>query len=116
MRPEIIDRRIEKIHDILISSDYRHYDARELAHTCCLSISQMNRLFLRTFHRSPQKFWEGQRLSAICVALKRNADPIGEIASEFGFDEPAYFSRWFKKRAGCSAIAYREKLVNSGSV
>lgn len=116
MRSEIVDRRIEKIHDILISSQYKHYDAQELAHTCCLSISQMNRLFSRTFHRSPQKFWEEQRLSAICVALKRNTDPIGEIASEFGFDEPAYFSRWFKKRAGCSAIAYREKLADSGSV
>ena len=113
-QPEIIDHRIEKLHDILISPECRHYDAKMLARTCSLSVSQMNRLFKRTFKCAPQKVWEERRLAEICIALDTRLNlTIGEIATEFGFDEPAYFSRWFKQRAKCSPATFRKELANN---
>ena len=109
-RPEIIDHRIERIHNLLLSPEYKQYDAQALADIACLSISQMNRLFKRDFKCSPQKFWEAHRLAVICVTLKDGGGTIGEIADAFGFTSLNYFSRWFKKRTSFSPGEYRERV------
>jgi AraC family transcriptional activator of pobA len=40
---------------------------------------------------------------------------IAEIASDLGFNDTAYFSRFFAKRAGVSAVAYRRARSPTGS-
>lgn len=35
---------------------------------------------------------------------------VAEVARELGFDDPAYFSRFFNRRTGCSPQAYRQAL------
>lgn len=37
---------------------------------------------------------------------------IKEIAFQMGFDDPAYFSRFFAKQAGLSALSFRETELN----
>ncbi|HEU5294490.1 MAG TPA: helix-turn-helix domain-containing protein [Burkholderiaceae bacterium] len=44
---------------------------------------------------------EARRLLAYTEA------PVGEVARELGFDDPAYFSRFFARRAGAAPHAYR---------
>ncbi len=116
IRSRIIDDRIRKVHDILIATEYEHYDAEALARASCLSISQMNRLFGQTFKCSPQKFWEANRLTAICMALKSSEITIGEIADAFGFNNQSYFSRWFKQRTAFAPVEYREQLALGDSI
>ncbi len=53
-RPEIVDHRLETIHDMLIDPECKRYDTLELSHASGLSISQMNRLFKRVFDCSPK--------------------------------------------------------------
>ncbi len=108
-RSEIIDHRMEKIHNLLLSPEYNQYDAQDLSNVSCLSISQMNRLFKRIFKCSPQKYWEANRLAVICVTLKNSDGTIGEIADAFGFSSLNYFSRWFKKRTSFAPVEYRER-------
>lgn len=36
--------------------------------------------------------------------------PVGEVAAELGFADPAYFSRFFARRAGVAPQAYRRAL------
>lgn len=36
---------------------------------------------------------------------------VPEVARELGFDDPAYFSRFFTRRAGCSPQAWRRALA-----
>jgi len=47
---------------------------------------------------------EARRLLAYTEA------PVGEVARELGFDDAAYFSRFFARRAGAAPLAYRVAL------
>ncbi len=107
--PDNIDQRITAVTGLLKSDQYHQYNAREIADQCCLSISQMNRLFKKYYGLSPQKFWEKHRFSKICLILGKSELAVAEIAQDFGFDDHAYFSRWFKKKAGVSPAFYRKK-------
>lgn len=42
--------------------------------------------------------------------------PVKEISFDLGFQDPAYFSRFFKKNEGLSPVDFREKGSNSTSV
>jgi AraC family transcriptional regulator, transcriptional activator of pobA len=53
---------------------------------------------------------EARRLLAYTQA------PVADIAGELGFDDPAYFSRFFARRAGHSPVAYRAALGNGQAV
>ncbi len=44
------------------------------------------------------------------MVLKNSDHTIKEVACEFGFEDPAYFSRWFKTRIGSAPSLYRESL------
>lgn len=53
---------------------------------------------------------ESRRLLAYTQA------PVADVARELGFDDPAYFSRFFARRAGQSPVAYRLALRNGQAV
>ena len=39
--------------------------------------------------------------------LLSDAVPVAEVAAEAGFDDPNYFSRWFRVHCGCTPTAWR---------
>ncbi len=39
--------------------------------------------------------------------------PMAEVASETGFDDPNYFSRWFRAQTGCTPTAWRRRVGSS---
>jgi AraC family transcriptional activator of pobA len=41
--------------------------------------------------------------------LHYTSNPISEIAFALGFDDPAYFTRFFTRQAGCSPRAFRSR-------
>jgi AraC-like DNA-binding protein len=48
--------------------------------------------------------------------LRYTAKTIKEIAFELGFEDPAYFTRYFKKSAGESPQAYRDTYQNERAI
>ena len=43
--------------------------------------------------------------------LVHMAAPVSKLAFELGFEDPAYFCRFFKKQTGLSPRAYRERAA-----
>jgi AraC family transcriptional activator of pobA len=68
---------------------------------------QLRRACARVSGRSPaQLIMDRLYLEAQRILLYSNM-PVGEAAAHLGFDDPAYFSRFFTKRAGHSPRAFR---------
>ena len=106
------DEIIYKATEYLSSPECSSFDIAKIARSSCMSTSQLNRRFLAHIGTSPHKFWEKQRLKAVCIKLKYSDKTIGEIADEFEFSSPYYFTRWFKKNMKCTPSRFRKEDLN----
>lgn len=112
----VADLRLEKARTLLENPGFIKFDSGRLTASCRLSKSQLNRNFRKWFGVSPQKYWEKQRLKAVCLLLKKSSLTIYETAEKAGFDDCAYFCRWFRKMTGCTPVQYRKKLAAGDTV
>ncbi|MCG2679891.1 MAG: AraC family transcriptional regulator [Kiritimatiellae bacterium] len=103
-----VDSRMQKGCLLLSSPDYHHFNVQEIASICSLSKSQLNRLFRRCFGMAPHEYWEKRRFALICSLLRKSDQTVKQISATFGFDDKAYFSRWFKKMSGGSPKEFRK--------
>jgi AraC-like DNA-binding protein len=103
------DERISNIYKMLKSPGCVKYDAKRMAKSCFLSVSQMNRKFKHYFKEPPRKFWEKNRFNNVCHALTETDKPLAEIANEFAFSYQSHFSKWFKNIAKTSPAEYRRE-------
>lgn len=103
----VIDARLMSACRRLSDPHYAAFRANEIAHLCGLSVSQMNRLFQKCFHMSPHRFLEKKRFGELCHQLRATDKTISQIAAQSGFEDNAYFSRWFRKMAGCAPSEFR---------
>jgi AraC family transcriptional regulator len=60
---------------------------------------------------SPMQYVLEERLSQSHPDLLFTSIPISEIAEKYGFDDPNYYIRAFKKRFGVTPLNYRSKGV-----
>ena len=51
------------------------------------------------------------RIAHICQLLLGSSDNISEIAYKMGYNNVAYFHRFFKRQKGCTPKEYREKFL-----
>jgi AraC-like DNA-binding protein len=72
-----------------------HYDARELAKLCAISLRQLERNFNRELNRSPQDWLNEQRIEA-ARQLLLSGGPVKRVAFELGYKQVSHFCRQFK--------------------
>jgi AraC-like DNA-binding protein len=77
-------------------------DGKRFIETPRVSYSTFRSLFKKTFGQSPGQFLDELRFSEAKKLLHLGKKPIKEISEELGFDNPYYFSRFFKKYQGVS--------------
>jgi two-component system response regulator YesN len=88
----------------------RHISARDVAQDVGLSLDYLESLFKKkvghsiTHHICYLRIEKAKRL-----LLDRNVR-IKEIASNIGFNDQAYFCKFFKKHTGCTPIEYRDRF------
>jgi AraC family transcriptional regulator of arabinose operon len=82
---------------------------QDLARASALSVSRFAHLFRAQLKMSPQRFIETQRMSAATQLLEHTRRPVAWVAAEVGYPDPLYFSTRFRRRAGLSPTAYRQR-------
>lgn len=86
-----------------------------LAESVGLSVSQLNRLFVRQFGVSSRTFFERRRHAHAAAALASSPLSIKEIAYELGFSSLPHFSAWFGRWQGESPRSFRNQRHGHGA-
>ena len=73
-----------------------------------LSTQRLNRLAHAESGRSALEIVHERLTREACRRLYWVAAPAEKLAAELGFDDPAYFNRFFKRRTGLTPRAWRE--------
>jgi AraC-like DNA-binding protein len=71
-----------------------------------MSVSQLNRKLNALVNQPAGQLMRSLRLQRAADLLKQKAGTIAEICYQLDFNDPAYFSRAFKKQFGCSPTEY----------
>jgi AraC family transcriptional activator of pobA len=93
---------------VLLEAHYlEHWPVSRYASRLGLTPERLNRLTRAQCGRSALALLHERVAREACRRLVYIAAPISQLAFELGFDDPAYFCRFFKRRTGASPSAYR---------
>jgi histidinol phosphatase-like enzyme len=81
----------------------------ELAKNLGLSLRTFQRITREELHVTPTNYIYIVKLNLAADFLKAKAGNVTEAAYRFGFSDPSYFSRQFKKHFGVSPTEYIQK-------
>jgi AraC family transcriptional activator of pobA len=85
-----------------------HWPLERYASRLGLSTQRLNRLVRAGSGRSALELVHERLTREACRRLVYIAAPAASLALELGFEDPAYFSRFFKRRTGLSPQRWRE--------
>jgi AraC family transcriptional activator of pobA len=95
---------------VLLEAHYRdHWPVSRYAQRLGLSTERLNRMVQAETGQNAQALLHARLAREACRHLLHLAAPVSKIAFELGFEDPAYFCRFFKRHAGCSPRAYRSQ-------
>lgn len=116
LTPYTLDRLDERVkgalHAMHVQPINQLLSEHELALKTGLSVSQLNKLFVRDIGRTPKEYWEEKRIHTARLALLDTSRSVKTIAYDLGFSSLQHFSSWSKKRLGQTPRDFR---LNRGS-
>jgi YesN/AraC family two-component response regulator len=94
---------------------HQNYDRplsrREVADAIGVSENHLTRIFGRELGLSPWDYLNRYRIQRAKGLLLCTSDSITSVALQVGFNDPAYFSRVFRKQVGLSPSAFRQQTT-----
>jgi AraC family transcriptional regulator len=100
--------RLTRAKDFIYSSYQHEIGLNEMADVACLNQYYFLRQFTKAFQVTPHQFLTQRRLAHASRLLKETDHPISEVCREVGFEDPASFSKLFKKKFGYSPLEFRK--------
>jgi len=94
---------------LLEAHHLEHWPIGRYAAQLGLTPQRLNRLARAETGLSAQALVHERLLREACRRLVYIAAPVSRLAYELGFDDPAYFSRFFKRRTGLAPSTFRER-------
>lgn len=93
---------------VLLELHYReHWPVSRYAEQLGLSTERLNRMVSAETGCPAQALIHARLAREACRRLVHVAAPVSRIAFDLGFEDPAYFCRFFKRHSGLSPRAYR---------
>jgi AraC family transcriptional activator of pobA len=100
---------------VLVEAHHReHLTVVDYARALGLTPERLNRLTRGETGQSALDILHERLAREACRRLAYTAAPIAKLALELGFDDPAYFCRFFKRRMGQSPREFRRTRSGSG--
>ncbi len=103
---------IDKLIAYMSNNVEKNISMDEFAAKCGFSTSTLFKLFKRKMNSSPMDFFIHLKMQYACKSLIVSSMKVKSIAARFGYDDPYYFSRIFKKHIGLSPSDYRKEEIN----
>jgi AraC family transcriptional activator of pobA len=102
---------------VLLEAHYlQHWPVSRYADELGLTPERLNRMVRAETGRNAQALLHARLAREACRRLVHVAAPVSRLGYELGFEDPAYFCRFFKRHAGCSPREYRARAVAESSV
>jgi len=86
-----------------------HWPVARYASQLGLSVPRLNRIAQAAAGRNALDVLHERLTREACRRLLYIAAPVAKLAQELGFDDPAYFGRFFKRRTGMSPHQFRQQ-------
>ena len=97
-----IDKRIEKVLELICADLSQAFRVEVLAQTACLSATQFKKVFKQSMGASVQSYITGQRMNKAKALLTHTDIPVSLVAERTGYQNASAFSRRFKCYFGVS--------------
>jgi AraC family transcriptional regulator, transcriptional activator of pobA len=95
----------------LIEQHYlQHWRASHYARELNMSVANLNGLCKQHFSKSTEALIQERILLEIKRLLVYSEKAVKEICFDLGFEDPAYFNRFFKKHTGATPVEYRKSV------
>ena len=95
---------------VLVEAHHReHWPVARYADRLGLTPERLNRLTRAETGKAALDLIHDRLARDACRQLTYVAAPIAKLAFDLGFEDPAYFCRFFKRRMGCTPRQYRER-------
>lgn len=99
----------------LMEAHYReHWPVTRYAERLGLSAERLNRLLRAETGMSAMELLHARLVREACRRLVHVAAPVSNIAFELGFEDPAYFCRFFRRHVGVAPRAWRARAGQPG--
>ncbi len=82
--------------------------SQDVADECCISLKQLNRIFLKEMNVSIHSYIVSSKILFAQKLIKNSDHSFKEIAYLLGFNGESNFTIFFKKHTGCTPSEYRK--------
>jgi AraC-like DNA-binding protein len=91
-------------------SIYKVISAEEISKSLNISYSGFRRAFKEFVGTSPSRYMMELKLNEAKLLLSTSAQSVKTISYNLNFENPEYFSVFFKKRTGITPLEYRNAV------
>jgi AraC family transcriptional regulator, transcriptional activator of pobA len=92
---------------------YHLHRVQDYADLLAVTPNHLNKVVKQLTGKSPTRWIDETLVVEAKVLLYQTGRPIGEIAACLGILDASYFSRLFKRYAGCSPMEFRKRIETS---
>lgn len=109
--------RLQRMLDYIHAHSDQPLHLADLSDDIGVSTREIMRCFQRVLHVSPVQYALKYRITESAAELAhRPGKSISEVAIQYGFDNPSYYARLFRRYFRCSPAAYRARLRTQASI